>query len=95
MVEKGKSEKEGEVIKIEPLGIQVIVPPHMRGGAYSNLANVTVTKGGEVILDFINANPHDNPPGTLVGRIILTASHARRLSETLKGILDKTLQQKK
>jgi len=59
--------------------IQIKASDEVLKGAYANM--VQVSHGGEeFVMDFINAWP---PAGALVGRIIISPSHAKRLSAAL------------
>ena len=63
--------------------LQVKVPNEMRGGVYANVANINVTQS-EVVLNFIFANPHDEPKGTLVSRVIVSRRHALKIAKLLE-----------
>ncbi len=68
--------------QINPRNIEVQIPEGLRGGAYANLTNVSVTKN-ELVLNFIFVNDHDTPNGTLVSRVIVTREHAKDLVRLL------------
>ncbi len=55
----------------------------IRGGVYSNIANVHVSKN-EVMIDFIFNAPNE---AILVSRVILPIEHARSLKEVLVNLL--------
>lgn len=60
--------------------IQVKASDEVLRGVYSNMAQIGHT-GEEFVLDFINAAP---PVGSLVSRVILSPSHAKRLISALQ-----------
>lgn len=75
-----------EESQLKPQELQVSIPEKLRPGVYANITNINVTPN-EVVFNFIYANPHDTPSGTLVSRVIVNKKHARQLNAILKEIL--------
>jgi hypothetical protein len=71
---------------INPKELQIHVPDKIRAGVYANITNVTASKR-EVTFNFIYANPQDNPPGTMVSRVIVSRDHAEELMGVLKSTI--------
>ena len=59
--------------------IQIKTTDEVLKGVYANMAHVAHT-GEEFVLDFINVSP---PAGILSSRVIVSPSHAKRLSAAL------------
>ena len=63
----------------KPMEIQVTLPEHLKGGAYSNNMTVSHTRE-EFVLDFLMVAP---PAGSVIARIILSPGHAKRVVAAL------------
>ena len=72
--------------------LDVIVPPHVQGGVFSNIAQVNATPR-EVVLDFAFLQPNTNQ-AVIVSRVILTKEHAFELKKVLENVLRKYEQKK-
>ncbi len=65
--------------KQKPQEIQIQMPPEIQGGVYANNMVVAHTQE-EFVLDFIMATP---PVGTVIARVVVSPSHARRIAAAL------------
>lgn len=63
--------------------MKVYIPERLRSGAYSNIANVHLSKK-EVVIDFIFITPGE---ANLVSRVILPIDHAESLEKVLSNLL--------
>ncbi|NQU82655.1 MAG: DUF3467 domain-containing protein [Parcubacteria group bacterium] len=73
--------------KKESIDLKVSMPDAVKGGVYSNLANIHMSKN-EIILDFLFRGPHGPKDATLVSRVIISMDHAKSLEKALFGILN-------
>lgn len=62
---------------------QIGLSESIKGGVYSNIANVHVSQN-EVMIDFIFSAPKET---ILVSRVILPIEHAKSLKEVLSNLL--------
>lgn len=66
--------------------VQIYTPEAVRAGVYANTTSVAVTNN-EVVINFINLNQQDTPPGTVVSRVIITRHHADGLVKLLSDAI--------
>ena len=69
----------------EPQQVQINIDPKIARGSYSNMAEIKHSKE-EFCLDFYNVFP---PMGAMVGRIMVSPGHLKRMISALKDNLDK------
>lgn len=66
-------------------GLEVTFPEEVKKGYFSNNVFITSTSE-EFFLDFLSVAP---PVGSVVSRIIVTPTHAKRLAKALKESIEK------
>lgn len=79
--EQGQPQTESTEIK----ALEVFFPDELKKGSYSNNVFINHTPE-EVVLDFLNVIA---PVGSVVARIVLSPSHAKRLANALRDNLEK------
>lgn len=77
---------QGKQLPVDPKDMkEITIPPELKGGVYANTINVTATNS-EVVINFINLNPTDEPKGTLVSRVVIPSVLAEKLSQILQDV---------
>lgn len=69
-----------------------IIPVDRRGGHYSNMVHSQVTPN-EVILSFFMVSGIDEPPATMVSRVVLSRDTAHQLSLDLRRAIEENKEQ--
>lgn len=74
-----KNEKEEQIKSVDGQSVEVVFPDDLKRGVYANSIFVNHTNE-EVILDFLIVVP---PTGSVVSRVVISPSHAKRLVRAL------------
>ena len=74
-----------KVESTEMKGVDVFFPDEYKKGVYSNNVFLSMTPE-EFVMDFLNVVP---PIGSVVSRVVISPSHAKRLAKVLKETVDK------
>jgi len=84
-VTEQQNKPQDESTELQP--IDIFFPDEIKKGVYSNTAYINHTPE-EIVLDFLNVFPSIGN-GSVVSRVMLSPSHAKRLARALQETIEK------